>query len=98
MGAEHDLARVTMPSHVAVRRIADETVILNLSTGEYHGLDGTGSAFLEALQSRARVDGALEELLTRYDVSRERLDADLREFCAKLVARGLIVLEVDDGR
>jgi hypothetical protein len=50
------------------------------------------------LQSRARVDGALEELLTRYDVSRERLDADLREFCAKLVARGLMVLEVDDGR
>jgi hypothetical protein len=98
VGADHDLTRVRMPSHVAVRQFADETVLLNLATGQYHGLDAIGTAFLEALRSSARVDRALEDLLPRYDVPRERLASDLREFCTQLADRGLIVLEVDDGR
>ena len=48
---------------VAVRRFPEETVMLNLVTGNYHGLDAMGGAFLEALQASADVGSALETLV-----------------------------------
>lgn len=84
-----------MPSYVAVRRLADETVILNLATGHYHGLDPTGSAFLAALERSARVSDAVDELAAAYQVDRERMRSDVRDFCVQLADRGLI--ELDDG-
>jgi hypothetical protein len=80
---------------VAVRRFVDETVLLNLSTGEYHGLDSTGGAFLAALDGNPDVQSAFDELLSAYAVDREHLERDLRAFCEALAERGLLVIERD---
>jgi hypothetical protein len=85
-----------LPGHVAVRRLADETVLLNLATGEYHGLDSTGTAFLDALQRSPHVDHAVDELMPLYPIDRGRLRHDLRDFCTKLVDRGLLELADDE--
>jgi len=75
---------------VAVRRFPDETVVLNLATGDYHGLDDTGAAFLEAIETSPDLGAATKALAAAYDVDRDRLRGDLEEFCERLRRRGLI--------
>jgi hypothetical protein len=38
-----------IPDGVATRQLGGETVLLNLETGTYFGLDAVGSRFLELL-------------------------------------------------
>ena len=40
-------AHASVPQHVVYRRFAAETVVLNLETGTYHGLNATGARMLE---------------------------------------------------
>jgi hypothetical protein len=95
-GGWAERTRVRTPSHVAIREVGDETVVLNLATGDYHGLDSTGTAFLAALEDAPTVGGAVDSLLATYAVERDQLLADLRAFCLKLAERGLIELEDDE--
>jgi hypothetical protein len=86
-----------VPEHVAVRRFADETVLLNLDTGQYHSLDGVGSTFLEALQEAPDLAAASARLAEHYAIDLERARSDLDEFCADLRARDLLGPGANDG-
>jgi hypothetical protein len=88
-------ARIRVPSHVAARTFSGETVLLNLATGEYHGLDSTGGAFLAALERNPDVAAAFDELLSVYAVDPAILERDLQGFCDALVERGLLEIEGD---
>ena len=90
-------ARVILPRHVAVRRVGDETVVLNLQTGNYHGLDEAGGAFLEALQRTGHIGAAVDELTVAYAADRQRISADMETFCGQLADRGLIEIDRDAG-
>lgn len=46
----HD-ARLKIPDQVVTRQVSDETVLLNLESGTYFGLDPVGSRFLELLEA-----------------------------------------------
>jgi len=86
---------VRLAKHVAVRRFPGETVILNLVTGDYHGLDAMGTAFFEALQRNPDLSSAVEELAGAYDVDSQELEKDMQAFCGGLVERGLIEVKPD---
>jgi Coenzyme PQQ synthesis protein D (PqqD) len=92
-----DAQTVRLPPHVVYRAFAKETVILNLQTGKYHGVNPTGGRMLELLTRTATVGEVADKLAAEYGVSREQIDVDLREFCRDLVERGLIELEVAGG-
>jgi hypothetical protein len=85
--------RAVMPASVVARAFADETVLLNLQTGMYHGLDGTGRHFYDVIQSVPDLDTASVQLAEDYDQPLERIEADLFRFCADLRERGLIELQ-----
>lgn len=85
-----------LPSHVAHRRLADETVLLNLESGMYHGLDGVGSDFLQALEAHKTVDAAAAALAHTYGVTGERVRGDMLKFCEGMKQRGLLVLDDDE--
>lgn len=70
--------------------VADETVILHLGNGTYYGLDPIGARLWEALQAGERPAAICPGLLDIYDVTPERLEADLRELLADLVANDLV--------
>ena len=83
-------ARASIPAHVVYRTFAAETVILNLETGKYHGLNVTGGRMLELLD---HCDSVAEAATTfARDFGRESADVerDVRAFCSRLVERGLI--------
>lgn len=83
-------ARVSIPSHVVYRAFATETVILNLETGRYHGLNSTGGRMLELLDRSDSVAEALAAFAGGYGKDPADVEQDVRTFCARLHERGLI--------
>lgn len=85
-------AKVQLPSHVVYRSFIKETVMLNLETGKYHGLNPTAGRMLEVLEKSPTVGEAVTTLADEYGVSEETIRGDVETFCADLVDRGLIEL------
>jgi len=83
-------SRIEIPQAVLVRQLQGESVLLNLESESYFGLDEVGSRFFGALAEADCVDSAIEALLGEYDVDPERLRADIRAFIEELAAAGLI--------
>jgi Coenzyme PQQ synthesis protein D (PqqD) len=86
--------RPLIPEDVARRSFPGETVLLNLSTGQYHGLNETGGAMVEELERAGSVGEAARRLAERYAVPAPDLEEDLRRFCRDLEHRGLLTLAV----
>jgi Coenzyme PQQ synthesis protein D (PqqD) len=83
-------AKVTIPDSVLWQQVGDEIVLLDVTGGEYHGLNDVGSRMWRALDQRPDVAGAYEELLATYEVDPDVLRADLHEFIAQLLELGLL--------
>jgi hypothetical protein len=88
--------RVTVPRHVVHRSFPSETVVLNLQTGKYHGLNPTAGAMLDALASTGSVADASAEVAARFELSQDVVEEDVCRLCEALLERGLIGLD-DDG-
>ena len=82
--------RVTVPAHIMVREVQGESVLLNLNSERYFGLDEVGTRMWAALVASASVQAAYEVLLGEYDVGAEQLRNNLQELIAKLVENGLL--------
>lgn len=81
-----------IPEHVVYRTFVYETVVLNLRTGKYHGLNRTGGRMLELVQREPTVGDAAAKIATEFGRPVSEVEADLCEFCSDLASRGLIVL------
>jgi hypothetical protein len=86
---------VAVPRHVVYRAFPSETVLLNLETGRYHGLNTTAGAMLDELVRASAVGEAVDTLAERYSMSHALIERDLFDLCTSLRKRGLI--ETDDG-
>jgi hypothetical protein len=88
-------ARVRVPEHVVCRDFGDETVVLNLDSGMYHGLNRTAAVMLSVVGESDTVAAAVERLVGEFDQPREVIERDLLTLCHSLDERGLI--EHDGG-
>jgi len=82
--------RVSVPPDVLVSEVGGESVILNLKSESYWGLDETGTRFWEVVTSSESIQAAYERLLAEYDVDAQLLRQDLNDLIEKLVDRGLV--------
>lgn len=81
---------VRLPDHVVHRAFAAETVVLNLQTGKYHGLNPVAGRMLRVLEQGVTVKDAARQLAAEYDQPLETVEEDLCALCADLLERGLI--------
>lgn len=81
---------VRLPEHVVHRGFAAETVVLNLQTGKYHGLNPVAGRMLEVLEQGVTVQDAARQLAAEYDQPLETVEEDLCALCTDLLERGLI--------
>jgi hypothetical protein len=86
-------ARLSVPPSVVYRNFAKETVVLNLDTGLYHGVNPTGGHMLATVEACGTIREAAQKLSAEYEVPAAQLESDLCEFCDALIQRGL--LQVD---
>jgi hypothetical protein len=85
-----------VPQNVVYREFAHETVLLNLDTGKYHGINPTAARMLEALQQSDSGHAAAATLAESFGQPVERIEADLTAFCTGLLERGLITAAARD--
>lgn len=79
-----------IPDGVAIRTTGDETVLLNLETGTYFGLDAVGSRFLELLERNGTIAVVYSTMLEEFDVTPQVLEADLLRLSDELRKKGLL--------
>jgi len=85
-------SRVEIPEHVVHRVFPTETVVLNLETGRYHGLNPIGGRMLEELERHGTVEAAARVIADEYGQPPEEVESDLCDLCMDLAGRGLIAL------
>jgi hypothetical protein len=88
--------RAAVPKHVLVRHLDGESVLLNLETERYFGLDATGTRMWQLVTTMPTVDAAYGKLLEEFEVEPELLRNDLAELLGRLVENGLLRLSPSD--
>ena len=83
--------RVTVPDGVLISHLQEESVILNLDSERYFGLDDVGTRFLTVLSSSESIEAAYEKLVHEYDVDPNVLRDDLLTLVEKLIDQGLLI-------
>jgi len=73
-----------------ISRLQEESVLLNLDSERYYGLDDVGTRMLSVLTSSDSVQSAWLQLVDEYDVDREVLREDLVTLVERLLEQGLV--------
>lgn len=82
--------RVSVPSRVLLQQVGEESVLLDLRSECYFGLDPVGTRMWAALTEASTIEAAFAELRGMYEVEPERLRGDLEKLVEKLVEQGLL--------
>lgn len=85
--------RVTLPQDVLISGVEGESVLLNLNSERYFGLDGVGTRFLTVLTSSDSIQAAYEKLLDEYEVDAAVLREDLLSVVEELSQQGIVKVE-----
>jgi hypothetical protein len=84
---------VRIPEHVLFRSFGDEAVLLNLHTGQYHGLNSTGGRMFELLAACGDTDEVVAAVASDFGLPSDEVVRDLADLCSDLADRGLIEIE-----
>ena len=79
-----------IPPNVMAREVGEETVILDLASGTYFGLDSVGARVWQLVGEGRSLGDICDVLLQEYEVDRATLVADVVRLAADLSARGLV--------
>lgn len=83
--------RVTLPNDVLISNLQEESVILNLDSERYYGLDDVGTRMLSVLTTSESIEAAYQQLTQEYDVDGQALRQDLLELVEDLVKQGILI-------
>ena len=81
---------VRRSENVVFRELAGDSVLLDLKTGSYFGLDAVGTRIWAFLDSGARLGDVLAGILEEYEVDEVTAWKDLVRLVGELVAHGLV--------
>jgi len=82
--------RVRIPDDVLISRLQEESVILNLDSERYYGLDDVGTRILNVLNASDSIETAYESLLEEYDIDGQVLREDLLALVESLANQGIV--------
>jgi hypothetical protein len=82
--------RVKVADEVLISNLQEESVILNLDSERYFGLDDVGTRFLSVLTTSDSIEAAYKRLLSEYDVDSQALRQDLVALIQKLIDQGIV--------
>jgi hypothetical protein len=88
-----DETTLSVPEHVLARKAGSETVLLNLDSEQYYGLDGVGARLWDLVEGDTTFGLAVTTLLGEFEVERHALVADLRALVLDLQQNGLVLVD-----
>ena len=83
--------KLTVPPQVMSRLVGDETVLLDLASGVYFGVDGVGQRVWEAVVEGNSLEQIAAVIVNEYNVDEAQAQADVLAFAQELVERGLLI-------
>jgi len=75
---------------VLSQEVSGETVLLDLNSENYFGLNDVGTRIWQLIQEDGDLQKVYDTMLDEYDVDKKQLGKDMEELVAKLVDAGLI--------
>ena len=81
---------ISISKDVLAQELAGETVLLDLASENYFGLDAVGTRVWQLLNEGQGKTDLIEFLLLEYEVEREVLEKDVSELLNHLDEAGLI--------
>lgn len=85
--------KLKISPEVHSQEVGGETVLLDLNSESYFGLDEVGTRVWQLLQESEDMQSVFETILTEYDVKEEQLRKDLKVLVEKLLEAGLVEIE-----
>jgi len=80
----------TPAKDVVARQVGGETVILDLESGTYFGLDPVGTRIWTLLEAGHSLQHVCDVLLDEYEVSRDDVERDVPALVTQLVDKKLL--------
>ena len=90
--------RVEISDGVIWRDLGGDIVILNVETGVYFGLDGSGGQIWRELAKHGSIEKTFESLRQRFDAESDELRRDIDEMVNQFVQKRLVRLIAKPGR
>jgi hypothetical protein len=87
---QRDLVLSPSPD-VIVRELGGESVVLDLSSGRYFGLNAVGTRVWQLIQQGEPVNGLIRTLTDEYDADAGDIERDVLALLEDLKARGLVM-------
>lgn len=81
---------VSISAEVMARSVGDETVLLDLTSGTYFGLDPVGARIWALMSEGKSLCAVCDVIQGEYDVTRDALEADVLRLIGELRAKGLV--------
>ncbi len=85
--------RFSTSPDVLAQEVGGETVLLDLNSGTYFGLDAIGSRIWSLANEGKSLAEICDELLDEYDASRENVERDTSLLMEQLMLKGIISLK-----
>lgn len=82
--------RLSVPADVLIQELDGESVLLNLKSERYFGLDEVGTRMWALLTGSQSIQHAYDALLAEYEVEPDVLRRDVLTLIDKLLAHGLV--------
>ena len=86
------MTNISISKDVLAQELDGETVLLDLASESFFGLDEISTRVWQLLQDGNDIDAVIETLLGEYEVQREILEKDIVELLDRLNAAGLITV------
>ena len=86
---------IEISSDILTQEVSCETVILDLNSESYFGLDEIGTRIWQLIQEQKDLKSVTATMLNEYDVEEKQLAEDIEDLLAKLDEAGLIKLNSD---
>jgi len=89
--------RINKPD-VVFEYFKDETVLINLKSGNYYSIDKVGTDILSLIEKKETLNKIINHIKIRYNASAQDIDDSVKEFITQLHNEKIIKQEISSGR
>ncbi len=84
---------ITLSPEVISQEVSGETVLLDLESENYFGLDEVGTRIWQLIKESGDLRAIYDTLLAEYEVEEEQLHTDLEALLEEIAGLGLVKME-----
>ncbi len=85
--------KIVLSDDVISQEVSGETVLLDLASENYFGLDEVGTRIWQLIQENGDLEFIVKTLLDEYDVAEDTLKSDVDKLLTEISDLGLIKIE-----